>query len=159
MAETERETSTETARPVGQPPAGLARWRLPLPFVRPLLNLNEMKGKHWSRSVGDYRTLVEAGYYLSRHHKLPRPILSAVTVELIYWPGNNSVHDPDNMAPTLKGLLDGVRKAGVLVDDRGRYVRSAICTVIERADDPTDSAKARMALVIQEIDQTPRLLG
>lgn len=149
----------ETVSPASLEQAGLTHWRLVLPFARPLLNLNEMKGKHWSRSVADYRTLVEAGYYLARHYKLPRPIMFPVTVELIYWPGNNSVHDPDNMAPTLKGLLDGVRKAGVLVDDRGRYVRSAICTVIERADDPADNPMARMALVIQRIDQTPRVVG
>jgi hypothetical protein len=106
-----------------------------------------------------YRNLVEAGYYLARHHKLPRPILSAVTVELIYWPGDNTVHDPDNMGLMLKGLLDGVRQAGALTDDRARFVRSTICTVIERADDPEDQRDARLVLVIQAVDPTPRFAG
>jgi hypothetical protein len=81
---------------------------------------------------------------------LPRPLLSAVTVELIYWPGNNTVHDSDNIAPTLKYLVDGLRKAGVFVDDRGRYIRSSICTVIERDDDP-EKRDAGMVLVIREV--------
>jgi hypothetical protein len=55
------------------------------------------------------------------------------------------------MHPTLKYLVDGMRKAGVFTDDRGRYVRTSSCTVIERDDDHEDRADARMALVVREL--------
>lgn len=167
----------ETGDPGGAsgPPGSPRVWVLPLPFRTPPLTYNQMMGKHWSAVHGLRRTLLEAGFYLSRARQascprhefagpvdipdvlvrpgrmLPRPFLIPVTVELIYWPGNNTVHDSDNMAPTLKYLVDGLRKSGVLSDDRGKYVRSAICTVIERADDPEDRADARMVLVVREL--------
>jgi hypothetical protein len=145
-----------------------------LPYLSPPLTYNQMMGKHWSMVHQAKTHLLEAGFYLSRarhavmsahqyagavdldlspghRESLPRPFLSAVTVELIYWPGNNTVHDADNMAPTLKYIVDGLRKSGVLKDDRGRYVRSATCTVIELNADPDGRTDPRMALVVREV--------
>lgn len=169
----------ETRDPAGSgDPAGSPRvWVIALPFDSPPLTYNQLMGKHWSVIHPAMRTLNDAGFYLSRTripscalHEyagsvdipgvrfadpggslLPRPFLSPVTVELIYWPGNNTVHDADNLAPTLKYLVDGLRKAGVFRDDRGRYIRTASCTVIERDDDPDDSPTARMMLVVRTV--------
>lgn len=154
----------ETGDPAERGAAGSPRvWVIRLPFASPPLTFNELKGKHWSVVNSARSTLNGAGYYLSRTRHpsgelsldpptlLPRPFTRPVTVELIYWPGNNTVHDPDNLMPTLKYLVDGMRKAGVFVDDRGRYVRTASCTVIERADDPEDRADARMVLRVSEV--------
>lgn len=145
MTSRKRETS-----PAGDQPAGLGReWTIPLPYVGPPITMNEISGKHWSRYLLDRRDLIKSGFYLARHHKIP--LLSCVTVELIYWPGDNRVHDADNMCPTLKALVDGLRRGGVVPDDRGRHVRSATCTVIELDDDPTGNRAARMALVVREV--------
>jgi hypothetical protein len=39
----------------------------------------------------------------------------------------------------------------VLTDDRGRYVRTSSCTVIERDDDPANRTDARMLLLVREL--------
>jgi hypothetical protein len=147
---------------------------LALPYVSPPLTYNELNGKHWAVVKRARDGVKDAGFYLSqvRHPvvpayqyaglvdldlasptraRLPRPIPGPIVVELVFWPGNNTVHDADNMAPTLKYLVDGLKLAGVLTDDRGRYVRSSICTVIERDDDPADRVDARMVLVVREL--------
>jgi hypothetical protein len=131
------------------------RWHIPLPYQAPPLTLNRMKGKHWGRFAADILNLNESGHYLAKHYKLPRPIPFPVTVELIWWLGNNSIHDADNIVPTLKHLVDGVRMAGALTDDGPRFVRSATCTVIPLDADPGGDHFARMALVIQRCDQHP----
>jgi len=83
MTSRKRETS-----PAGNQPAGLVReWTIPLPYVGPPITMNEISGKHWSRYLLDRRDLIKSGFYLARHHKIP--LLSCVTVELIYWPGDN----------------------------------------------------------------------
>jgi crossover junction endodeoxyribonuclease RusA len=135
------------ARPVDL--AGRARiWRILLPYKGPLLTLNDKR--HWARSWPDVLNLQHSGYFLAKHHGVP--LMSCMTVELIFWPGTNRVHDADNLAPMLKALMDGVKKAGVVPDDRGRHVRSATCTVIERDDDPERRTDPRMVLVIREIE-------
>jgi hypothetical protein len=145
-----------------------------LPYTSPPLTYNELNGKHWAVVKRARDGLKDAGFYLSRvrhpavaayqyagpvdidlpspmREPLPRPFQRPVTVELIYWPGNNTVHDGDNMHPTLKYLVDGLKLAGVFTDDRGRYVRTSSCTVIERDDDPHDGPDARMVLVVREL--------
>jgi hypothetical protein len=154
----------ETRDSAGDGPAESRRsWAISLPFTSPPLTYNEMMGKHWSVVHRAKRELLDAGFYLSRTKHLsgelsldpptllPRPFTRPVTVQLVYWPGNNTVHDPDNLAPTLKYLVDGLRKAGVLTDDRGRYVHTASCTVIERDDDPAGRTDARMLLLVREL--------
>jgi hypothetical protein len=138
------------ARPVDL--AGRARvWEIPLPYRDPPLTLNTVTRMHWAKAAPAVRNLQHTGFFLAKHHDVP--VMSCLTVELIYWPGNNQVHDADNLVVTLKALMDGIRKAGVVPDDRGRHVRSAICTVIERDDDPEDRTDSRMVLVIREIEQ------
>lgn len=142
------ETDPGTPPPV---PGSPRNWLLELPFQTPPLTFNQLQGKHWSVAHRAKASLHEAAFYLSRAAEMPRPIAGPVTIELIYWPGNNSVHDSDNMMPTLKYLVDGLRKAGVLVDDRGRYVRSTMCTIIERDQDSAQRTDARMALVVRAL--------
>lgn len=124
-------------------------WEIELPYRTPPLTLNTMTRTHWARMATTVRNLQHAGYYLVKHEDVPP--LSCLSVELIYWPGTNRVHDADNLVATLKALMDGIKKAGVVPDDRGRYVRSATCTVIERDDDPEHRTDARMVLVLREI--------
>jgi crossover junction endodeoxyribonuclease RusA len=125
----------------------LRAWTIPLPYTTPPLSLNSRA--HWAPTARVVREVQHAAWVLAKHHKLPR--LDRITVELVYWPGTNRVHDSDNMGATIKALLDGLRKAGVVPDDRGRHVRSSICTVIERDEDPEGRTDARLSLVIREI--------
>ena len=141
---------TRTPEPPGD--SGVRHvWTLELPFRRPLLNLNQVSGRHWSQMVRDKKAVQDAGYYLARHYGLPRPIPFVITAELIYWAGNDARRDADNMGLMLKALLDGVRRAGALVDDRARFVRTSMCTIIERSADPAGRRDARMALVLRQV--------
>ena len=150
MTRPESETGSHSLAEHGS--ARLSRvWQLELPYTSPPLTFNQLNGRHWSATAKVRRGLHETAFYLSRSGRMPRPVPKPVTIELIYWPGNNTVHDSDGLFVTVKYLVDGLRRAGVLTDDRGRYVRSTICTVIERADDPEDRADARMLLVVREL--------
>lgn len=141
---------TETQEtPAVTRPGSPGVWVIPLPYVRPPLTLNEHAGKHWGKVRGEIARLQRDAYYLAKSHKIPPQ--SRVSVTLIFWPGNNTVHDADNMALTIKPLIDGLRKAGVVPDDRGRHVAQAAMRVIERADDPEDRSDARMALVLRAV--------
>jgi hypothetical protein len=144
---------TGTARTVGPTLVGgvgpTRVWTIPLPYREPPLTLNTVTRMHWGKALPAIKNLQHAGFFLAKHHDVPT--LSCLTVELIYWPGNNRVHDADNLGTMLKALMDGIKKAGVVPDDRGRHVRSAICTVLERDDDPEHRTDPRMVLVLREV--------
>jgi crossover junction endodeoxyribonuclease RusA len=133
--------------PATPSPGSRGVWVLPLPYTSPPLTLNNRS--HWSKVAATAAQLKADAYYLAKAHKVPA--LERITVTLIFWPGNNTVHDADNLAATMKPLVDGLRQAGVVADDRGRHVRQAAQRVIERADDPEDRADARMALVVRAL--------
>lgn len=45
-----------------------------------------------------------------------------VRITVAVWKGRASHYDPQNLYPTAKAIVDGLRDAGVLVDDDHRHV-------------------------------------
>jgi hypothetical protein len=135
--------------PAASPPGSRAVWVLDLPYTSPPLDINRSLKSHWGKIHAQLQQVQRDAYYLAKSRKIPA--LDRISVTLVYWPGNNTVHDADNMSLTIKPLIDGLRKAGVVPDDRGRHVAQVAMRVIERADDPEDRADARMALVVRAL--------
>lgn len=122
-------------------------WLLYLPFRRPPLAGNS----RWAHPVQERRVqgdVQKAAWALARNKRIPA--LQAVIVELVWYPGRNGKYDSDNIAPTLKPLLDGLVKAKVLPDDNSERVLRASTRVVIRRNDPYDSGTPRMVLHIQD---------
>jgi len=75
--------------------------------------------------------LRDATIVLAKQQRIPR--LEAAVVELRWLKGDNRRADSDNIAPTLKPCIDGLRAAGVLDDDDASRVRP-FCRVVYRRD-------------------------
>lgn len=122
-------------------------WRLPVPYRRPPLSLNGRITVPAARNR-IVQQVKHAGWVVARHKKVPP--LQAIIVELLWFKGDNRRADPDNMAPTLKALLDGLVLAGVVPDDSGDRVLSARLSVVLRRQDPYPDSGARMELRIRD---------
>lgn len=83
-------------------------------WPRPPLSRNGGRGhpKARGRIVKDVR---EVAFYLARQQKIPQ--LDHMVVRLHYAPGRRQPQDPMNWTDTSKALIDGLRDAGVVVDD------------------------------------------
>lgn len=92
---------------------------------RPLV-ANKAAKMHWG-AVGRERTAWgDAAIQAARIAKLPP--LDRVTIELTaLYPMARSLPDSDGLAPTLKGIVDGLVRARYLVDDSSEYVAWTRC--------------------------------
>lgn len=79
--------------------------------------------------------------------KVPRDIYP-ITVELIWYKGDNRVADSDNIAATLKPCIDALVRMGVLPNDSPEYVVRTSQRVIPRKLDPHDRTTPAMFLVV-----------
>lgn len=61
------------------------------------------------------------------------PACAHITVRLHYHAGDNRKRDASNLYPTSKAAIDGIRDAGIVPDDDGRYV-TEINPIIEPAE-------------------------
>lgn len=76
---------------------------------------------HYMTKARRTKTLVNIGYL--RGLAWPRVVfIQRVRIEVTIHPRVNNRFDPLNVEPTVKGLLDGLVKAGVLEDDDWRHV-------------------------------------
>lgn len=70
-----------------------------------------------------------------------------VTITAVQHPGKGKrALDSENVAPIVKAAIDGLRDAGVLVNDSPRYVRAVTYTVGDRV------AHGQLALHITPLD-------
>lgn len=122
---------------------------LVLPYSTPPLTMNMVLGAAWTKHRKAVRDVQDSAGWLALQKRIPR--LARARVELIYWPGSNRVNDADGLAATLKPLLDGLRQARVIPDDRGRHVVHVGLRVVERADDPENNPRSRLWLVVHEV--------
>jgi hypothetical protein len=104
-------------------------WVLWLPWSRPPLSLN--RHLHYMQEHRLKEQLRDATIVLAKQQRIPR--LEAAVVELHWLKGDNRRADSDNIAPTLKPCIDGLRAAGVLDDDDASRVRP-LCRVVYRRD-------------------------
>lgn len=126
-------------------------WHITLPYLRPPLTANETARGHnlaHARDRAEVRHTVAA---VARSLRLPT--LATAVVMLWWYPGRNgSVPDADNIAPTLKPCLDGLRDAGVLADDNARHVLLTAQRVVRLADDPFGARTPRVVLSVYDAD-------
>lgn len=91
-------------------------------------------GSQWTTSQGARamrnkvkNTLKEIGYTVARNHINHTTGFTAFTrfdiTYLIRYP-TRAAADPDNLAPTLKPIIDGCTRAGLWPDDSSKYMRS-----------------------------------
>lgn len=96
-----------------QAPECARHWTLPLPFQKPPLTLN-MRLHHMARYRLEQR-LQGVALVLARSQKIPA--CERISVELHWRPSTRRARDGDNLFATIKPLVDGLRKAGVIADD------------------------------------------
>jgi len=99
----------------------------------------------WGAKLEDVKDVRDSVRRLARSLKLPR-ITTPVAAILTWYHGSEKTIDGDNIAPTLKRALDGLRLAGVLVDDSGHYVTLCGQRAIPRSLDPYDQKRPRLVL-------------
>lgn len=90
---------------------------------------------------------IKDGVALVLKGAVPRDV-HPVTVELVWYPGNNRVADSDNIATTLKYCVDALVRMGVLPNDSPKFVVRTSQRVIPRELDPHDRNRAAMFLVV-----------
>lgn len=73
------------------------------------------RGAHWSARSRRTQLLVDKGFVLARAARVPA-LGQAVLTVAVSWP-NRQRRDVSNLQPSFKALVDGMVKAGVLVDD------------------------------------------
>ena len=114
-----------------------------MPHGMPMLSANDHS--HWrerARLVSQIRTT--AGW-CARRQRIPR--LERVTVTALWWPPNQSRHrDPDNLAPTVKACIDGLRDAGVLPGDDRRHVVAVTLMIAEQT-----RINGQLALYVKDV--------
>lgn len=89
-------------------------------------SINRFAGR---QNVYEYRAEKErwtaAVYYTAKSNKTkPKHPYQRANVEITYYFQNRNRRDPDNFAG--KFLLDGLTKAGIIVDDDFRHIRLSI---------------------------------
>jgi hypothetical protein len=126
---------------------GRPLWHVTLPWRRPPLMAND---------TGTLRNSMVARAAcrddmarVARSLRIP-PATGPVVAVLTWYHATNKVVDSDNVAPTLKRILDGLRIAGVLQDDSGRHVMLTAQRCIPRDLDPFPGAGPRLVLSLYD---------
>lgn len=108
--------AAEAHRQEEAPPVSAREWSLPLAFTRPL-SLNDRMG--WREKHGITKGWRAHAKSRARAARIPQ--LERFTAVLHYQPKSNRRRDTDNLVASLKPLVDGLRDAGVCVDDDTRH--------------------------------------
>lgn len=118
-------------------------WILQLPMVRPL-TLNA-RGSHWASGYKAKKQITNDTILMARARKVPQ--LQRARVELRYSPPDRRRRDVDNLVATLKPAVDGLRAAGVLIDDDPAHADLAIPVI----EPPRPDHKPLVYLVITDL--------
>ncbi|PRQ10612.1 hypothetical protein C1Y63_10480 [Corynebacterium sp. 13CS0277] len=94
-------------------------YRLPLPWMRPPLTLNQRL--HWAKKAQLTKGVRGNAYWRAAHHQLPKGVGYA-RVQLHYRPRDRRRRDTDNLVPTLKALADGLVDYGLVADDTPEFM-------------------------------------
>lgn len=132
-------------------------WTLKLPWDRPPLSSND---RHANGIVERRKqTAVSDAVTLVARSALARGLtpFERVTVELLYYPGDARTRDPDNIAATLKPVLDGLVDAGVIPDDKAAHVLRTSQRIVLRQDDPHGRRTPALYLLVDDATDLPPL--
>jgi crossover junction endodeoxyribonuclease RusA len=70
---------------------------------------------------------------ISARHKGLKPVAGVVTITAVQHPApGKRTRDVENIAPLVKAMIDGLRDAGVLVNDSAKYVSAVTYTAGQR---------------------------
>lgn len=95
-------------------------WRLDLPWPTPPLRDNDRR--HWANKARWVAELRDTVNYLAYSAGLPKG-LDFVTVTLCWEPAVRRTRDADSIRPTLKPLIDGLTRYGLVADDDIAHVK------------------------------------
>lgn len=109
---------------------------------RPMLE-NEHRRLHYHARATYDRLWRHTFAWLARQKRIGH--LDAVLITVVQeCRRGTTLPDPGNSFPTAKAAIDGLRDAGVLTDDSGKFVKALVFTA------PTHGPKDRFILVIEE---------
>lgn len=129
-----------------------ALWHLHLPWARPPIIANDSTSRRQSMHV--VASTRDDVAQVARSLKIPAVTVPVVAL-LTWYRGSNRVADSDNIAPTLKRCLDGLRLAGVLVDDTPRQVVMTMQRVVLRDYSPWSDGQGRVVLSLFPAEAWP----
>jgi crossover junction endodeoxyribonuclease RusA len=92
-------------------------WVLDIP-PGDLINANERL--HWAVRARRTRDLKRDALVVARAARVPR--MDRIRVVGVVHPPDRRRRDPHNLYPTLKAYIDGIVKAGVIVDDDSEHL-------------------------------------
>lgn len=125
------------------PPSGTSReWVISLPPGLELLSLNQRE--HWGKRNSTYQALKKAAWALILNTRVPR--LDRISVTVVYDPPDRRRRDPDNLALTVKALVDAAVASKIIVDDDSSHVAWAHAEIGGQV-----YPKGRLRLVIREV--------
>lgn len=113
--------------------------RLTIPAPAPWINANARD--HWTKKGRLTRSWRSASAAWARHQKL-RPVTQPVVIVATVVKTNSRRFDVENLAPTVKAAIDGLRDSGVLPEDDTRWVTE----VRLRAGDPDRAASLSLLI-------------
>lgn len=129
----------------GSPVAGTPHWLIPLSFTRPPLTLNQRL--HWSHRARISRQIHEEIAARVRQQKIPR--LDRPVITLHYVPRDKRRRDADNIVPTSKACVDGLRVCGVLDEDTPDHVDHRMPVIGE----PTRATAGRLFIEVRAVSR------
>lgn len=97
-------------------------WEITLPYKRPPLSLNDRM--HWAKKAALTKLIRAQTAALVRAKHIPA--CDRIDVTLHWQPDTIRPRDSDNPVATLKPAIDGIRDAGVVVDDAHARVHSGV---------------------------------
>lgn len=84
------------------------------------LSLNAKK--HWAVEAARVRELRTLGYFEARRSGDPAPSLRRALIFVTVLFSTRGRRDPHNFTPTVKPIVDGLVRAGLLPDDDSRHL-------------------------------------
>lgn len=131
-------------------PPGQRQWKLRLLVDRPTITANAQRKMHWAQLRELQNDLKLITLLSAKQAHLPPLRLEKASVELVYYPGNNRKMDADNIAPSLKPIIDCLVGYGVVPDDNSRHIVRASQSIVSRHEDSEYSKEPRLYVVITD---------
>lgn len=118
----------------------MTEYRLDLPYDNPPLSLN--REIHWTKKRQWEKQIMSDTMWLALAARVPKG-LDRVHIELHWQPGSTRRRDSDNPTPTLKKVIDGLVKHGLVTDDTHDHVSSE-CII-----EPTVQKQGKVWVIIK----------
>jgi hypothetical protein len=117
-----------------------------LTIVAPCDWINANQRLHWTKRNYLTQTWKTAAWTKARSQRVA-PFAAVVDIAVVIHKQRNGRWDPHNLMPTSKALIDGLVKAGVLVDDDRKHLR--------RVSIEAGEVKARNAVTLTIAEVAP----